>query len=173
MTRTERILLHGGTILSGASGLAYAGFKYLMVNDDPFSAFNHPLQPWALKLHVVASPFLIFGVGSIFKDHVLAKMRNGSAPRVKRIGFVTLVLFVAMTLSGYLLQVLAGEAALRWTAWTHIALGCAFLCAYAAHIASVAGRLAAIKEARREGAAIGLAAASRDGGAAFQRARRT
>ena len=140
MTRIERLLVHGGTIVSGASGLAYAAFKYLMVNEDPFSAFNHPLQPWALKVHVIASPLLVFGVGAIFKDHVLAKMRNGAPLRVKRIGLVTLALFLAMALSGYLLQVLSGEASRWWTAWIHIILGVLFLAAYAAHLASVAGR---------------------------------
>jgi len=144
-----------------------------MVNTDPFSAFNHPLQPWALKLHVVASPLLIFGVGSIFKDHVLAKARNGSSRRVKGIGLVTLFLFAGMALSGYLLQVISGDAGRWWTAWTHIVLGCAFLCAYAAHLASVAGRLAAIQRARRGDPASLLAAPRQGEGAVFQRLRRS
>ena len=84
MNRFERWIVHGGTLVAGLSGIAFAIFKYLMVNTDPFTAFNHPLQPWALKVHVFSSPFLVFGVGIIFKDHVIAKLRNGSSPTVKR-----------------------------------------------------------------------------------------
>src|SRR5262249_18552710 len=94
VTALERSLVHASTLAVAATGLAYAAFKHLMVNDDPFSAVNHPLQPWALKLHVLAAPVLVFAVGMIFKDHVVAKYRNGVTRASRRSG----VLLLATTL---------------------------------------------------------------------------
>jgi hypothetical protein len=140
MTRLEKILLHGGTLLVGATGLAYAIFKYLMTNDDPFSAVNHPLQPWALALHVLAAPALVFGVGIMFKDHMLGKMKNGAPDRAKRAGLSTLLLFVPMVVTGYLIQVLSAEIPRRWSIWLHIGLGIGYMVLYAGHLASAPSR---------------------------------
>jgi hypothetical protein len=140
MTRLEKVLLHGGTLLVGLTGLAYAVFKYLMTNDDPFTAVNHPLQPWALALHVLAAPALVFGVGIMFKDHMLAKIKNGAPARTKRIGLSTLLLFVPMVVTGYLIQVLSAEVPRRWSIWLHIGLGIGYMVVYAGHLATAPSR---------------------------------
>jgi hypothetical protein len=149
MNRFEKLIVHGGTLVAGLSGIAFAIFKYLYVNTDPFTAFNHPLQPWALKVHVFSAPFLVFGVGIIFKDHVIAKWRNGAPPMVKKIGLITMAIFVPMVATGYLLQMIVDPALLFWTAWVHVGLGALFLLAYAVHLLSVAGRIAAKNAARK------------------------
>ncbi len=147
MTRLEKILVHGGTIATGVTGLAYAAFKHLMTSDDPFSAYSHPLQPWTLTLHVLAAPVLVFGVGIIFKDHVMGKMKNGAPPSAKRGGLWTLSLVLPLILTGYLVQVLASGGPRDWTGWIHLGLGVAFLVFYALHLAG-AFRLKAEKERR-------------------------
>jgi hypothetical protein len=158
MTRLERVLLHGGTVATGVSGLAYAAFKHLMVNDDPFSAVNHPLQPWALKAHVLAAPVVLFAIGMIFKEHVLVKMRNGTGPlrSSRRSGLATLWLLAPLFLSGYLLQVIASGPPRDLTAWLHLAAGIVFLAFYAVHVVVGLRRLAAkrageARQGEREG----------------------
>lgn len=147
MSLLERILMHGGVLVVGSTGLAYALFKHLMVNDDPFSAVNHPMQPWALSLHVVAAPALIFGIGMIFRDHIAGKMRNGSPAVIRRVGTGTLILFLPLAASGYLLQVLTGDRTRTWTMWIHLGLGIAFVLIYGVHLVTVAGRIAARRRA--------------------------
>jgi hypothetical protein len=149
MNWLEKTLLHGGTILAGLSGLAYAAFKYLMVNEDPFSAVNHPMQPWALAVHVMTAPLLVFAAGWIFKDHVVGKMKNGSPPSAKRIGVLIMAALVPLILSGYLIQVISAEMPRRWTAWIHLGLGAFFLALYAIHRIGVAGKLTARSAARK------------------------
>lgn len=148
MSRLEKILMHGGTLVLGITGIAYAVFKHLMVNDDPFSAYSHPLQPWMLAIHVLAAPVMVFAVGSIFKDHVLAGMRNGAPRGVRRAGLSTLALVIPLILSGYLIQVLSSGAPRTWSGWIHLGLGAAFLAFYVAHLAGVLRRAARGRTAR-------------------------
>ncbi len=147
MTRLEKIFLHGGTLATGVTGLAYAAFKHLMTSDDPFTAYNHPLQPWMLTLHVLGAPVLVFGVGIIFKDHVLGKMKNGAPPAARRGGLWTLALVVPLILTGYLVQVLASGDFRNLSSWIHLGLGIAFLVFYGIHLAG-AIKLKAEKERR-------------------------
>nr|MCU0231293.1 hypothetical protein [Acidobacteriota bacterium] len=60
MTTGQRAALWFASLAAAATGLAYAAMKYLLPRTDPFSAYGHPLQPHALKLHVLAVPVLIF-----------------------------------------------------------------------------------------------------------------
>jgi len=134
MTKLDRNLLHGATLSVGVTGLAYAAFKHLMANEDPFSAVNHPLQPWALSLHILAAPVLVFVTGLVFKDHVMAKYRNGTPPRAKGSGVFVLAVILPAILTGYLLPVLADDTPRRLTAWLHLGFGALLLLAYGAHL---------------------------------------
>ena len=140
MSRIEKILMHGGTIALGITGILYAVFKHLVVNDDPFSAYNHPLQPWMLTLHVLAAPVLVFAVGSIFRDHILAMLKGGAPGRKGGVG--TMAIVIPLIISGYLIQVLSSEGPRGWSAWIHLGLGIAFLVFYAVHVLGAFGRAA-------------------------------
>jgi hypothetical protein len=133
MKDVEKKILHGGVLAAGVSGIAYACFKYLMRTDDPFSAVNHPLQPWALHAHVLAAPVLVFAVGIIFKEHVLAGLKNGAPVRARRVGAIALVTFAVLVVSGGLVQVLTGESLRKWTGLIHLGVGILFLLSYLVH----------------------------------------
>jgi len=114
----QRVLLWLSAAVLLASGLAYAYMRYLMHGDDPFSAYNHPAQPWVLDLHVLAAPLLLFAVGWFWGNHIVPKLRRGV--RTGRVsGAVLLALISLMTLSGYLLQTVASPGWRLVTAWTH------------------------------------------------------
>jgi hypothetical protein len=134
MTALDRVLLHASTAAAGVTGLAYFGFKHLMTSGDPFSAVNHPLQPWALRLHVLAAPVVVLAVGLILKDHVVAKYRNGAPAASRRTGIVLLVALGPATLTGYLLPIVASGSARDAIAWAHLGFGIAWLALHAGHV---------------------------------------
>ena len=57
------------TTLVGATGLLFAVMKYLMQGEDPFSAYNHPLQPWMLAAHILLAPALVLALGWAWGTH--------------------------------------------------------------------------------------------------------
>ena len=77
MNRFERILLIGSSLLTAFSGAVYGVMKYLVTSSDPYAVVNHPWQPFFLKFHILASPFLVFALGLIFRGHVLDRWRSG------------------------------------------------------------------------------------------------
>lgn len=133
------------TIAVTISGIVYGCLKYFgdslarvfpflsVTSDDPFSIVHHPLQPWSLHLHVLAAPFLVFGVGWIFKEHILAKLSSRAAP-VRRSGVVALALLAPMIVSGYALQVITHEILHLGTVVVHIAAGLLYAGVYLLHV---------------------------------------
>jgi len=75
MTTAQKLLLTLSTLTVLVSGLVYGALKYFgewlathllglfPAITDPFSSIRHPLQPWALDMHVLAAPVLIYGLG--------------------------------------------------------------------------------------------------------------
>ena len=104
MSRWEIWALHATALVLLVTGLAIGLSKYVLVNDDPFSVVGSPYEPWALAVHVVTAPLLIFLIGYIFRRHVMTKLKD---PRQEgdRTGLAVVALFVALVVSGYLLQV--------------------------------------------------------------------
>lgn len=140
MRRWERWSFNALNGVVAATGFAYLWMKYVLQTDDPFAVVNHPWQPAALALHVVAAPLLMMVFGIVFRSHVLGKLTSGGR-RARRTGWTSVVSFALMAVSGYLLQVAAEPEWLRWLMVTHVASGTLFVVGYAAHLA-VGWRLA-------------------------------
>ena len=147
MTPFQRWLLHVSTALVALSGLAYAFMKYLMPANDPYGSAGHPLQPYALSLHVLAGPVAIFAVGLIFREHIACRARQ-RGPKVNLAsGLAAALLLLPMVLSGYLLQVETGEILRRWTGILHLSSGLLYAGLYALHL--VGSRLRASEQTAR------------------------
>ena len=155
MSAWERWSLHVLTSVVGLTGLAHGAMKYLMSPADPFDVVNHPWQPVVLALHIVAAPLLVLVVGMTVRSHIVPKLSNGRSNR--RSGFVAIVTFLVMTMSGYLLQVVTGPAVARLTLWVHLVSATLFLVIFLVHLV-VGRRLLAVKR-RTAGAVIRQAAA--------------
>lgn len=137
MTRAQRACLLLSTILAAGTGLAYAWALYLVENDDPFEAYNTPIQPWLQGSHILLTPPLVFCVGWIFEDHVLEKIAGASTRRVS--GLLLMLLFTAMVASGYGLLVCGARP--NWhvpMVWTHGISGSLWILVYLFH--AVTGR---------------------------------
>jgi hypothetical protein len=130
--RWEAWTNHAGWLLAAASGLLYGYFKYFAPAADPDSRLAHPLQPTVLALHVLAAPVAVFGLGLVFRRHALARLRMGER-QGRRTGAWMAALAIPLAVSGYVLQVVTGDAARRWTGWGHAAAGLLFAAAYAVH----------------------------------------
>jgi membrane associated rhomboid family serine protease len=138
----EKFLHHAAVAAVGLSGVVYGVMKYFLTGTDADSRVGHPWQQPALKAHVMAAPFLVFALGLVFSSHALKRFRTGEPDgRVSGAGMLWLV--APLVLSGYLVQVLTGDAARRWTGWLHAALGVVYVFGYLAHLLkkrSAAGR---------------------------------
>jgi len=132
MTRFERIMLWGSTLLVGVSGVVYGGMKYFMTTDDPYAVINHPLQPLFLKIHIVSTPLLVFAVGVVFTQHIWKQYRGG-LQRSRRSGIWLLMALGPMILSGYLIQAVTGERVLFWLVAVHLATSVIYLLGFGLH----------------------------------------
>ena len=132
MSRTQRWLLYVTTVLATITGLVYAALRYLLDNDDPFSAYNHPAQPWALHLHVIVVPALVFAIGWYWGRHVVPKLASDAAFRPSGLTLIGLV--VVMCVSGYLMQVISSRDWYTLLGWTHGVSGSAFFGLLVAHV---------------------------------------
>jgi hypothetical protein len=132
MRRWEAWTNHVGIALVGGSGVVYGLMKYVLSGSEPDSRLGHPMQPAVAKLHILAAPIAVFGLGLLFRRHALARLFGGEVEG-RRSGSLMTWLFVPLCFSGYLVQAITGEAARRWTGWTHAAVGLLFAAAYAFH----------------------------------------
>jgi hypothetical protein len=118
--------------LMAVSGLAFAVMKYWMKSDDPFAVVNHPLQPYALDMHVLLGPLAVFAFGWTFAAHVLPALTRRAPKRAT--GIWTMVLIVLMVASGYLMQVSTGDATRKAFAVAHWIASGLFVIGYVAHL---------------------------------------
>lgn len=132
MKRWEAWWNHAALAAVSLTGIVYGAFKYFVPNPDPDSRAGHPLQAVFLKAHLLVAPFALIGVGLLLHRHALSRMRRGER-QGRRTGGLILWLVVPVALSGVLIQVFAEPQAVRWTGWTHAALGALFVIGYALH----------------------------------------
>ncbi len=132
MKRWEAWWSHAGLVAVSLTGVLYGVFKYFLPDLDPDSRVGHPWQLALLKAHILVAPFAVFGVGLLLRRHALARITTGEV-NGRRTGSVMLWLFLPLTLTGYLIQVMVSGGAARGVGFTHAALGVIFLLGYAAH----------------------------------------
>ncbi len=132
MTRFERWTVWSSAIATGLTGLGFMWTKYFVQPAEQWAVVNHPLEPWFLKLHIVAAPAFVFAVGLVATRHIIPHLRT-KEPSGRRSGFIMVWTLLPMVVTGYLIQVVSRSG---WTgplAVTHIVTGCAFLLGIAGH----------------------------------------
>jgi hypothetical protein len=142
MTTFERCMMSLSTLLVGVSGAVYAIMKYLMSPADPYAVVSHPLQPWMLDMHVLAAPILIFTVGLIVHDHIVAQLRKPTDRQGRRSGALALCSLLPMISTGYLIQVFTNDSARFICVVVHLTTGGFYLAAFAVHLV-ISRRIAA------------------------------
>lgn len=135
MSRGEVVVLHLSNAAVVATGVALAVMAYLMEPAEDWAVVNHPWQPLAQHLHVLAAPWLVFAVGLVWLSHVVSRLRNGR--RGRKTGLALLIGFVAMAVSGYAMQVVVGEGLRSAWAAVHLAASATWMGAFALHLVRV------------------------------------
>jgi len=132
VNRLEAWTLHVAVVLVGGTGLVYAWMLYFLSPVDEFAVVSHSLQPTLQHLHIWFAPFLVFGVGLIWRGHVMKHYRKGMRRR-RRSGLSLLVSVAPMAISGYLIQTSVGE---NWrSVWiaVHLLTSGLFVVGYGIH----------------------------------------
>lgn len=141
MSRWEAWSFNTLNALVALTGGVYFWMKYLLETDDPFALVNHPWQSAMLAGHVVLAPLLLMLFGVVLRSHVLKKLASNARP-ARRSGWTSFLLFAAMAVTGYLLQVVADPAWLRLLVAAHVGSSALFVAGYGVHLL-VGRRLAA------------------------------
>ena len=153
MTTLECCMVGLSTLLVGVSGTVYAIMKYLMSPADPYAVVSHPLQPWMLDMHVLAAPILIFTVGLIAQDHIVAKLRKPTDRQGRRTGALALCCLLPMISTGYLIQVFTNDSARFACVVVHLTTGGFYLTTFAVHLV-ISRRIAARQRDEKEQTAL-------------------
>lgn len=132
MTRFEKWAIWFTSLATVITGLAYGVFKYLVTPVDPFAVVSHPLESWALRLHVLASPLLVFAIGAVSLKHAWRHFR-ARVRTARRSGLLVSAVAGPMILSGYLIQVLTSAGWLAAMVVVHLATGVFFGVGLALH----------------------------------------
>jgi hypothetical protein len=140
VSAAERWLLHLSTAVATLTGLVYLDMKYAMKSTDPFSALHHPWQPHVLALHLLVGPCVVFSLGLIAREHILARLRDPRPHRSRVSGVAGLALGGPMILSGYLIQIVTNEPVRRALVWVHVLSGSLFALALLAHVVAARPR---------------------------------
>ena len=133
MSQWERRLFNTLHVVVAATGVAYFYMKFLLPATDPFAVINHPWQPLMLAAHVVAAPIFVLIFGIVLRSHILKKLVSSSR-QARRTGWLSLLSFTTMALSGYLLQVASDPAWVRAMLVTHVSTSTVFVFGYSAHL---------------------------------------
>ena len=123
-------VLHG---VVAVTGVVYLYMKTVMMPLDPFAVISHPWQPAMLSVHVVAAPCFIAFFGMLFRSHTLRKLLSPNAGN-RRSGWMSLLSFSTMALTGYLLQVASSPVWLTVFVWAHVSTSLIFVAGYGAHL---------------------------------------
>lgn len=133
MRRFDAWFIRAGFALVSASGLLLAVLKYFLAGFDPDSRLGHPWQPAVVAAHVLVAPVAVFVLGLLWRAHALSRLKSGEREG-RSSGTALTAIGLPLVLSGYVVQVLTGEAARRWTGWLHAALGLVFALAFVLHL---------------------------------------
>ena len=122
-------LTTAGTLVTG---VIYWWMKEMLTPAEPWAVVNHPLQPWVLKAHILIAPLQVFAVGLITSRHIWRHFSMG-VKKGRKSGLLAALSFLAVVVTGYMLQVVTAELLLRILAWSHLVLGIAYSIGVAAH----------------------------------------
>lgn len=136
MTRFERWTVWVGIAAVVGSGVAYGILRYLLASTDAWGVTSHPLEPVALRLHVLSAPLLVFALGLIALRHILDHLRQG-VRQGRRSGLASVASVTPMIGSGYALQVVTDERWLVALAWVHGVTSTVFAVGAVAHVVAM------------------------------------
>ncbi len=141
MSSFEKWVVWASALATTLTGVGLFWTRYLVLNDDPWSLINHPLQPWFLKSHIIVSPLLIFALGLIALRHIWSHYREGRTWGRKS-GITAALMALPMIFTGYLIQAVTHIGWLRALVVAHVVASVVFAIGLALHQVFVGRRRA-------------------------------
>ncbi len=119
MMNGERKFILGTIYASIITGTIYGILKFFFKIEGPFGEVASPWQSDFHHLHIILSPFVLFSIGMIWKNHIWLRIST-NFKKLRRTGIMLTILFFIMVLSGYFYQSSIDEELLFVWQWTHI-----------------------------------------------------
>lgn len=132
MSPFRKWLLWGSSAATALTGVVYWWMEHMMEPVSEWAVINHPLQPWALKAHILVAPLMVLAIGTIALDHIWKHYR-ARIRRARASGLFTMWLIVPMILSGYLIQTVTHVGWLTALVWVHVGTGVLYSLGLLAH----------------------------------------
>ena len=107
LERWHRFSVYAAGAVLLLSGAAWLVARYFMRPVSEFGETIHPLEPWAMKLHGAAAMAALFYVGSLLNLHMRRALKAG---RNVVTGWSMVATLAFLTITGYGLYYIAGEA---------------------------------------------------------------
>jgi hypothetical protein len=132
LERWHRRWVYGSCAVLFLSGAAWLVARYFLRQPGEFGETVHPLEPWSMKLHGAAVMAVLFFLGTLLNGHIRRAIK---ARRNRGSGWSMIALLAWLTLSGFVLYYLAGEADRHLWSLAHWAGGLLFGPLVIVHIA--------------------------------------
>lgn len=122
LERWHRYCVYASSALLLLSGIAWLAARYLMRPVGQFGETIHPLEPWAMKAHGAGAMLMLFFLGSLMNGHIRRALKSG---RNLVSGMAMIATLLALTVTGFGLYYIAGEADRPVWSLTHWIVGLA------------------------------------------------
>ena len=109
------------TLLMLVTGLAYVILDNFFEIQTEFGMDHHPAQKWFLKIHGIGSAVFIFLFGMTYVLHI---QRTFQEPERRRSGWINLIFWTLLIVSGYSLLYFAADSIREYLSYFHWILGC-------------------------------------------------
>ncbi len=131
LERWHRRSIYATGVVLLLSGAAWLVLHYFLRPQTEFGDTVNPLEPWAMKLHGAAAMASLFFVGSLLHLHVRRALRAG---RNAVTGWAMIATLAFLTLTGYGLYYVAGEADRPAWSLLHWSVGFAVAALFVVHV---------------------------------------
>lgn len=108
------------TLVMMISGLVWLYFDYFVEIETEFGLSHHPSQKWFLKIHGIGSAVFLFIFGMTYVIHIQKTLKN---PERRKTGWMNLIFWTLMIMSGYSLLYLASDDVREYMSLFHWILG--------------------------------------------------
>lgn len=127
-------------------GALWLLFHYFLQQPGTFGPRPHPLEPWWLRLHGLASMLTLLALGTLFVAHI---PRSWTLKRNRAMGVSLAVVFIDLIATGYALYYFPGDGERPWLPWLHWVPGLALPVVLWLHVRTGRARRAELRPAGR------------------------
>ena len=116
-----KVVLIVTTLIMMGTGLTWLFFENFIEIENEFGVSHHPAQKWFLTVHGLVAAVFVFIFGMVYVLHVQKTLKD---PDRRVSGWMNLIFWSLMIISGYSLLYLANDFVREYLSIFHWVLGC-------------------------------------------------